>query len=320
MANALGSLHWVGFKPQGTAGSAEATVSHFLPGKGLQMAANRTLIPRLTAAATGGTLAGRAGWIAPTGSYKTCECHASFPYLWYWLLGAVTTTTPAGTVRLHSITEAADPIRLTCEGYPVYGSQKQTDAYLNKLTFNFKVGEWANFTDIEWLALGHDDAPTLTSTPTFTADPLMCTAVSIKLAGTQSYIVTGGSITIDRGLVGYPVLTNTLGGQPQLVRREGMAKITGAYDFLDVPTAEITKMVAATSFATIVEVQGATIESSYKQFQRVTLPDCQWTGGLDPEADEAMITTSGQFTANYDTTTSKQILVESQNTLTAINT
>ena len=50
------------------------------------------------------------------------------------------------------------------------------------------------------------------------------------------------------------------------------------------------------------------------------MPACQYTGGLDTEAAEATMTGSGQFKAGYDTTTSTQIKVEGQNTISAINT
>ena len=91
-------------------------------------------------------------------------------------------------------------------------------------------------------------------------------------------------------------------------------------DFLDFPTAELTKFLAATASAIVIEIQGATIESSYKQFLRLTMPACQYTGGLDTEAAEAVMTGTGQFKAGYDTATSTLLKVEAQNILSAINT
>ena len=314
----LGAKHTLGFKPQASAGSAEATVNTFLATSKVNTKANPSLVPRLAFLGTGLELPGRPGWMEPSGS-ATCEVHASQPHPWYWALGAVTTTTPAGTVRLHTITDAGSPVRLTCEADKVYGKSKQADAYISKLVLGAKVGEPASI-ELEWLSLGHLEAQTLTSTPTFTADPLDCLAVSVSVSGSQLFTVDSCQITWDGNLEQKPVLTNVSAGQPQVIRRKGAPNVTGQLDFLDFPTAELTKFLAGTAFAIVIELQGNTIESSYKKFLRITLPACQYTGGLDTEAAEATMTGSGQFKAGYDTTTSTQIKVEGQNTISAINT
>jgi hypothetical protein len=321
MGNYLGSLHWVGFKPQATPGTPEDTVTRFLPGTGLVMEPNRSLVDRVSSAATGHTLPPRAGAIAPSGSYQECEVHASLPHPWYWLLGAVATTTPVAGVKLHTITEADDPVNLTCEGYKVHSSAKQGDVRLGKLSLNATPGELAKMSNLEWLGLSHDADPTLTSVPVFTTDPLVCTAVSVKIDGSQVFTTTSSQIDLDRVLQQIPVLTNVSGGQPQLIRRTKALDISGALDFLDFPTAEYAKMIAATPFALIVELQGAVITQvydTYKYFLRVTLPSCVYTGGLDTEAAAEMMTGSAQFKAHYDTVTGRQILVEAQNAVTVL--
>ncbi len=116
MSNAMGGLHWVGFKPQGSAGTAEATVTTFLATHKINMKANPQYAKRSASLATGQELPGRLVGIMPSGS-ASGEVHASQPQPWYWALGAVATTTPATATdsRLHTITEAAQPVRLTVE-------------------------------------------------------------------------------------------------------------------------------------------------------------------------------------------------------------
>ena len=314
----LGSKHTLGFKPQAVAGTAETTVNTFLATSKINTKGNPSMVDRIATLGTGLDLPGRPGWMEPSGS-ATAEVHASQPHPWYWALGAVATTTPAGTVRLHTITYADAPVRLTCEADKVYGKSKQADAYISKIVLNAKVGEIPTI-DLEWLSLGHLEAQTLTSTPTFTTDPLITTAVSISIGGSQVFTVDGCQVTFDGNLEGKPVLTNVSAGQPQSIRRKGGANVTGQLDFLDFPTAELTKFLAATASAIVIEIQGATIESSYKQFLRLTMPACQYTGGLDTEAAEAVMTGTGQFKAGYDTATSTLLKVEAQNILSAINT
>ena len=315
----LGAKHTLGFKPQAVAGTAETTVTTFLATSKVNTKANPSLVPRVAFLGTGVELPGRAGWMAPSGE-ATCEVHASQPQPWYWALGGNVTTTPGGTnPRLHTITDAGAPIRLTCEADKVYGKSKQADAYISKLVLNAKVGEIA-LLDLDWLSLGHLEAQALTSTPTFTANPLICTAVSVSVSGSQLFSVDGAQITWDGKLEQKPVLTNVTAGQPQTIRRSQTPEVTGQLDFIDFPTAELTKFLAGTAFAIILELQGATIETTYKEFLRITLPACQYTGGLDTEAAEAVITGSGQFKAGWDTVSGAQIKVEAQNAITSIIT
>ena len=313
----LGQLHWVGFKPQASAGSAETTVNNFLVSEKVNLKANPNHVERKVYLTTGRPLPDRPGWIAPSGS-ASGEVHYSFPHPWYWALGAVTTTTPAGTARLHTITDGGAPVRLTVEADQQYSKKKQADAYVSKLVLNAKVGEGAKL-DMEWLALGHTEGATLTSTPSFPADPATCTAVAVTVGGAQRFDVEGIQITWDGKLEGKPVLTNANGGQPQTIRRASPPEVTGQLDFIDFPTAELTKFLAGTEFALILELQGAVIATTYKYFLRITLPACQYTGGLDPEAADQVITGSANFKASYDTVSAKQILVEAENILTAIN-
>ena len=319
MSNAMGAKHWVGFKPQAAAGSEEATVTTFLASDKVNLKANPQLVKRLASLTTGQELPGRVGMIMPSGS-ASVEVHASQPHPWYWALGANATTTPGGTTpRLHTITEADAPIRLTCEADMAYTDKKQGDVYIGKLVLNAKPGEQATL-EIEWVALSHAEGATLTSVPAFTTDLLLCNSVSLSISGSENVTVDGCQITYDGKLEQKPTLVDTNGGEPQVIRRKEITEVTGKLDFIDFPTAELTKFIAGTAFALIVELQGDVIETTYKKFLRVTLPACQHTGGLDEEAADQVMTGSADFKAFYDTVTARKILVEAQNTITAINT
>ena len=320
MSNAMGAKHWLGFKPQGSAGSEEATVTTFLATDKVNMKANPQLVKRIASLTTGQELPGRVGMIMPSGS-ASCEVHASQPQPWYWALGANATTTPAGgtTSRLHTITEADAPVRLTAEADQGYWDKKQGDAYVGKLVLNAKPGEQATM-EIEWMGLSHTENATLTSTPAFTTDLLMCNSVSLSIGGSENVTVDGCQITYDGKLEQKPTLVDTNGGEPQVIRRKEITEITGKLDFIDFPTAELTKFIAGTGFALIVELQGDIIETTYKKFLRITLPACQYTGGLDEEAADQVMTGSADFKAFYDTVSARKILVEAQNAITAINT
>lgn len=313
-----GKLGTIGFKPQASAGSAEATVTRYFPTGTFSMNASPEFSPRLTSAGTGAELPSKYIGKRPGGSLGPCEMHGSFPYGWYYLLGSETTTTPSGDARLHTITEnTAGPVRLTAEGNKVFWNAKQADVYFSKGSFTVKPGELAQ-QSFEWVGLSHTEDATLTSTPAFTTDPLTCTAVKITLGGSEVFVVDEVSVEIDRNLDAPMVLTSTAGGQPQTVRPLSRAVITGSINFIDFPTAELTKFLAGTTFALVVEVQGDTIATTYKYYERFTFPCCQYTGGLDNEIAGDLITGTAEFRAFYDTVTSSQITIECEDKLTAI--
>ncbi|MEI6724602.1 MAG: phage tail tube protein [Actinomycetes bacterium] len=330
MGNFLGSEHWIGFKPQAVAGTAETTVSTFLVTESIKMDAKPKHVERKTFIGTGHKLPSRPGWTEPEGS-ATSEVHASQPQPWYWALGNVVATQPAvstdPTVYLHTITEDAlavskqnsgGPVLLSVEGNRVFDKCKQRDAKINKITLKAKVGEVATL-EIEYQALGHTDGATSTSTPTFVTDVLTCRAVIVKIDGTQDVTIDDIEIVWDNKLKQLPVLEDVQGA-PHVIQREGAPEGSGKLKFIDFPTAQLAKLAAATTFALIVELDGDTISHAYKKFLRVTLPACQYTPSLNPEIADKTITGSASFDAFYDTVTGRQILVEAQNTLSAINT
>ena len=310
-----GAKHWIGFKKQVTPGTPETEASVFLPSQKLKMTGNPKPIERKVFMGTGMKLPSLAGWKEPTGS-TTVEVTASQPHPWYWALGGLATTTPAGTAKLHTITDNETPVPLTVHGNRVYDKATQYDAYVNKLKLNAKPGEVATL-DIEWLAAGHLDGETLTDTPAFVTDTLVCTAVSISIGGSVVTDITSCEIEWDGSLEATKVLT-TGGEDSQVIRRKGSPSVTGKLEFLDFSTTEMAKMVAATAFEIKVELQGAVIETTYKKFLRITLPACQYTGGFDEDISEEVVTGSADFSAFYDTTTEKQILVEAQNTIASL--
>lgn len=308
-----GALHWIGFKKQASAGTAETTVSNFFASDEIGMDANPELVERRAYLASGLVLPGRPGWNQPDGS-ATIEVHASQPHPWYYALGADAVTTPAGTVRLHTITDAGAPVRCTVEGDMVYGKKKQADAYINTLDFAFKVKEIATLA-LGWLALGHDEAPTITSSPTFTTDPLTAFNASVSIAGSQVFNVESGSVKWDGKLEAKPVLTDVSTGQPYTCRRKEPPEVSGQLDFLDFPTAELARFLAGTPFALVITLTGDVIETTYYKYLKITLPACQYTGGLDTKAAKEVMSGTANFKASYDTVTAKQIKVEAQNTI-----
>jgi hypothetical protein len=318
MTDLLGNKHWLGAKPQAVAGTKETTVTTFLATTKIKMDGNMKPIERAATLTTGYELPPLAGWLHPSAACS-CEYHASQPQPFYWALGAVNTTTPVGTVRLHSITEADAPVRLTLEADKIYQKDKQGDCFVSKLGLNFKPGEIATL-DLEFLGLSHLGDQTLTSTPAFTTDPLVCSRAAVKFDGVADYTVEGGSFTWDGALEEALGLTDQTDREALKIRRKGNPEITAKLDFLDFPKANLAAMLAGTTFALVIELTGAVIESTYRKMLRVTLPACRYTGGLDTEVADGLITGSADIKAYYDTVSSKRILVEAQNTISAINT
>jgi len=320
MPNFLGSKHTLGFKPQATAGSAEATVTTFPSTLSFGMNANAKHIERKSHIGTGRNLPSRLGWTEPAGK-AVAEVMASQPHPFYWALGGVASSQPAvgtdPTVYLHTIT-ATDPVRLTAEGDRVFDKAKQADVYINKITLKGQIGETATC-EIEWFALGHVDGATTTSTPVFVTDVLTVRSATVKIAGTQDLTIPEFEIAWENNLEQLPVIAE-VAGAPSVIRRKEPPKCGGKFKFIDFPAAELARLNAATSFAVVVELIGPTISNTYKKFLRVTLPACQYTGGFDADISESVITGDGDFDAFYDTVTSRQILVEAQNTITTINT
>lgn len=318
--NALGSKHTLGFKPQAAAGTAEATVTTFLPTESFRMYPRPEHIARKSHIGTGRALPSRPGWIKPDGS-AGFEVHASQPQPWYWALGSVSSAQPAvgtdPTVYLHTIT-ATDPVRLTAEGDRVHSKAKQGDVYINKIRLKGAVGE-VGMAEIEWFGLSHTDGATLTSTPVFTTDVLTVRSCAITLGGSANLSVPSFDFEWDNALEQVAVCAD-VAGAPSVIRRKDLPKASGNLNFIDVLTAEVAKYLAATAFALVIELDGPVISNTYKKFLRLTLPACQYTGGFDPDVAASVITTSAPFEAFYDTATSRQILVEAENTITTINT
>jgi hypothetical protein len=322
MANELGALHTLGFKPQTTPGSAESTVNTFLCTESISVNKNPKHIERKSHIGVGRLLPSRLGWFAPDGS-ATTEVMASQPHPWYWALGAVSSSRPAAstdpTVYLHTITVAdTGPVNLTCEADRVFDHVKQADAKINKLKLAVKPGEVGTL-EIEWLALDHTDGATLTSTPAFVTDVLTCRAVVIEVDDGVLATITDAEIEWDGMLKAPPTLQDGT-GKPYVVRREAPPKVSGKLGFIDYPTAQLAKLTGATSFKLEVLLEGDTISNAYHKQLKITLPSCQYTGGLAPAIAAEVITGEADFEAYYDTVTSKQITVEAQNTIATINT
>lgn len=315
MANAHGSKHWVGFKPQAVAGTAETTVNTFLLSTGIQINKNPKHIERKAFISTGRQMPMLKGWSEPSGKLTT-EVAASQPHPWYWAMGTVNTTTPTTGVYLHTIT-IGDPVNLTCEADRVFDKAKQADVKIDKLTLTANVGEVATLA-IETLGCSHTDGATLTSTPAFVTDVLTTRASLISIDGAQDFTAQDVEVAFDGGLEQLPVLESA-DGAPHVVRRKDVPKTSGKLKFIDFPTALLTKLVNATSFALIVYLEGDTISGNYKKFLRVTMPACQFTDGFDPDISAEVITGEASFGAFYDTVTSIQMKVEAQNTIATIN-
>lgn len=321
MSNALGARHTLGFKPQTTPGTPETTVNTFLATESIAMDKNMTPIQRKAHYGAGVALPPRVGSIKPDGKAAT-EVMASQPHPWYWALGAVTTTQPAvstdATVYLHTITDNGTPVNLTGEANRVFDNAKQGDVRISKLKLTAKPGEVGHL-EVEWMGLTHTDGATLTSTPVFVTDVLTCRSVIVKLDATQNLTVDQVDIDWDGGLESIAVLEGA-SGSPHTIRRKNFPKTSGKISFIDYPTAELAKLTAATPFALIVELDGDVISHTYSKFLRITLPACVYTGGLKPTIAEDVVTGDADFEAYYDTTTSRAILIEAQNTISAINT
>lgn len=321
MGNFLGARHWIGFKPQAVPGTAEATVTTFLATESMAMNAKPSAIERKTHVGTGRALPGRKGYIKPENKC-TAELMASQPQPFFWALGAVTSTQPAvstdPTVYLHTITESADgPVNLTVEGDKVYAKAKQADAKINKLTLTGQTGEVARIA-LEGLALTHTEPTTLTSVPVYVDDVLTVMAASIKIAGQPDLTIDNFEIAWEEGLEQLPTIEDA-DGAPHVVRPKDIVKVTGKLKFIDMPSAELARLMAAEVFSLETEMDGTVISNSYKQFARVTLPACQYTGGLDADISDSVITGEADFAAYYDTVTGHQSLVEFQNTVSTIN-
>jgi hypothetical protein len=320
MPNALGAKQTLGFKPQAVAGTAETTVTTFLPTENFGMNAKPTHIVRKSFIGTGRNLPMRQGYTKPEGKCL-CEVMASTPHPWYWALGNVVSSQPASgtdpTVYLHTITDT-DPVNLTGEGDKVYAKSRQADVKINKITLLGQVGEVAHL-QIEWFALTHVEGATFTSTPVYTTDVLTVRSATIKIAGSADTTIDNFEISFDNKLDAPPTI-EAASGAPHVIRSKEAPDATGKIKFIDFPTAELTRLIGASQFALVVELDGDVISHAYQKFLRVTLPACQYTGGFDNDIAEAVVTGEGNFAAFYDTATSRQILVEAQNTIATINT
>lgn len=320
-----GALHWAGFKPESVPGTAEATVSTFLATEMANAQPDTQFIERKAQMASGRRMAPRVGAIKPNGKCKA-ELHASQPHPFLWALGAVETTQPAvstdPTVYLHTITDNVDdgPISLTHESDLVYGKTRQAGCFINKLAMSLEAGEIARI-DLDWLGISHDGAPTITSTPAFTTDVLTTMQMLVKIDGEQDFRVPNLDWEWDN-LLDAPAVLADEGGAPHFIRRKEPPKCTGKMKFVDFPADQLAILRAAGTFALIIELQGAIISNAYRKFLRITLPDCRYTGGLDPDVTNETITGDADFEAFYDPTVgvATQIIVEAQNTISAINT
>lgn len=316
MTTYQGAKHWLGFKPQASAGTPETTVTNFLVTSTIAPNHGTSRIGRKTSAATGLRLPSRDGLISPTGS-ATFELLASQPQPWYWILGDNTTTTVTTGVYKHVIVPHADgPALLTCEADWVAGKVRQNDAKLSKLTATFTPGEIAE-AQVEWMSCWHDDSPTITSTPAFLTDTLVVREAAVSIAGSPDTTVDQIEIEIDPMLEQKPALV-TVANAPGMVRVKEPLKITGKISFIDYPTAELARLVAASTFGLIVTLTGDNISGNYDKYLKITLPACQYTGGLDTEAAGESLTGEATFEAFYDTVSSKQIEVEAQNAISNI--
>ena len=318
MANELGAKHWLGFRPQAAASVEEGTVNRFLATTEFSMNKNPKRIERKASLSSGRRRVNVAGSSMPEGK-ATFEVMASQPQPWYWALGQATTSQPdatnAASVYLHTVTDADLPVRLTAEGYKVFQSAKQGDAYIDKIKLVGQAGEQA-MCEMEWFALTHTEPATLTSTTAFAGDILTMSNCAITLGGASSLIIPSVEIEWDGMLEQVLAFNNSV--NPARIRRKEYPKVTGKLKFIDFPTAELAKYLAATSFALVVTLEGETISGAYKQMLRVTLPVCQYTGGLDSPIGTEVITGEADFEAYYSTADSHQIKVEAQNASSSI--
>lgn len=329
--NILGAKHWVGLSPEVTPGTPLAAVLNLFVDESLEMNANPTPIKRKSYLGTGVELPSRAGWIKPTGKVSV-EAMASQPHPWYWLLGHVTSTQPAvstdPTVYLHTITDDAleatpqnggDSVSLTAQGNLVFDQATQPGVKLSKIKLIVTPGEVAKL-EIEWMALNHTPGATLGTMPAAVTDVLVCTSVGIKVAGSSVLNVDSLDYEYTVNHEQLPTLIAGGTGTPQVIRRKDPAKGTGSIKWLDFPVTQLAAFLAQTPFSLVVELDGANISHSYNKFLRLTLPACQYTGGLTPQLGASVVTGDANFESFFDTTTSQQIKVEAQNTLVTITT
>jgi len=318
MANELGAKHWLGFRPQTTEAVEQSTVNRFLATTKFGMNKNPQHLERKSHINVGRRLANRQGIFMPSGKAEF-EMMASQPQPWYWALGQATTDQPDATnapsVFLHTITDADSPVRLTGEGYKVFQSAKQGDAYIDKIKVSGQAGE-QGLCEMEWLALSHTEPATLTSTPAFAGDILTMVNCAITLGGSSNLDISSVEISWDGMLEQLASIKSATG--PRRVRRKEVPKADGKLKFIDFPTAELTKYINATSFALVVLFTGEVISGAYSQYLKITLPNCQYTGGLDGDIEAEVITGEADFEAFYSSADGYQIKVEAQNASSSI--
>jgi|GEM_PF-2205012 len=314
-----GGEHWLGFKPELVPGVAEATVTTFLVTESVSMNPNPKPIERKAQMATARRLPSRRGWIAPDGK-TSCEIHASQPQPFYWALGKVVSTQPAlatdPLVFLHTITDGGAPVSLTAEADQVYSKKKQSGVRVDKLTLKAQVGEMAAL-EIAWFGLTHTEGAELTSVPVFPTAPMTCVAMTVKIAGQQDLRIPEVEIVLDNAIEQLPVLEDAQGG-PHVARRKEALKVTGKLKFIDFPAEQLAVIRNAGSFELVTDLLGDVISNEYREFVRITLPACQYTGGLDAESGSAIITGDANFEGFYDVVTGEQVVIEVQDTVSVI--
>ncbi len=328
MTSYVGAEHWVGFRPQAVTGVPETTVNTFLSTEGLQMYPNPKHVDRKAFNASAVDLAPRVGTISPDGKCPT-EVMASQPHPWYWAAGNVATTLTAASAGasawLHTSVvpkasgmpaASGEPILLTAEGDRVFGDCRQGDVKVSKLKLSCTPGEVARL-EVEWLGISHTEGATLTSTPTFTTDVLTCRNVILKVDGTQDLTVTSMDMEYDTGMKAVAVLEDADGALHEVLR-DKRQQVTGNLKWLDFPAAQLTKFIAATSFALIVEIDGDTIFGANVKYLKLTAPVCVYTGGLNPNITDGNIDGAASFRAYYDTSTTQMLKVQAQNTISSI--
>lgn len=317
MTTYLGALHWFGVKPQAAAGVAEATPTTFLATTSLKMEPNMSPIKRKAMLGTGKNVPSLPGPIAPDGKAAT-EALASVPHPWYWALGAVTPTTVTSGVISHAITDGGAPVRLTLFGNRVHTGTRQKDGFVNKLRYSGKVGDIATL-DIDWLALGHEDGFATSGIATsFPADVMTVMNATVKIDGAQSFEVNEFEIEWDGGLDAGGVIAET-SGAPYFCRRKDIPTLTGKLKFKDFPVAEYEKLKAGTVFALETAVYGGTITGAHRKALKTETLHCQYTGGLDGDISDGVITGDANFQA-FSVGTDALVTVTAINAIASIAT
>lgn len=312
----LGSAHTLGFKPQTVAGTPEATVNTFLSTESVYADAGSSHIERKTFAGTGRRLASRKGTIEPNGK-STTELMASQPHPWYWAMGGVVETGADGVFKQVITEHANGPVLLTCEADQVFGVAKQGDVKISKLNLKAVAGDIGKL-DIEWLGISHEDDAAVTSVPVFVTDVLTMTNCSIVIDGTPDLTVQEVELTYDPMLEA-PRVLNGAANAPGVVRRKEATKVNGKIKWIDFSPAEQARLREAESFAIVMTFTGGKIGATASDaYLKITLPACQYTGGLDPNIADSLIMGEADFDAFYDLVTGKQIEVESQNGISTI--